>query len=64
MYFKDETVKEIVITWQNKPKKFELLFFYGGYWKSLGVKEATTDKYTVEIGVKMISGLKIILNGA
>ena len=41
LQFMEDNVKEIVIQWQNKPKKFELLIFFQGYWKSLGVKEAS-----------------------
>ncbi len=63
MYFAEETVKEIVVVWEKKPKKFELLIFYSGYWKSLGIKPPGGDKFSISIGVKMISGIKLILLG-
>lgn len=64
MSFPEETVKEIIIKWQNKPKKFELLIFFYGYWKSLGVKDASEAEYSTTIGIKGISGVKLILQGA
>lgn len=43
------------------PKKYELNIYYQGYWKSLGVKGVNEKKVKVAVGLKSLSGLKIVL---